>query len=414
MENNWPLLKKIGFLFLFVYFFLYANTQQFLLSEFIFPLWKKIVPWFAKIVGHETPITIFPAGSGDTTYNYFEVLFFAVLSVLIALLIGIIDYKRVHYKTLLKWLTLLLRYYLAAQMINYGLVKLFYLQFSFPSAARMDQALGEFSPMGLLWTFMGYSKGYTMFIGALELIGGLLLLSRNTTLLGALTTFGVMLNVMMLNYCYDVPVKLLSTHMVVMSIFLIALDGKRIFRFFISNQRVEPRILEGVVPPKYVRTKNIAKWILLLAYLGFSLFQTIQMSKEYGPNAPKPLFYGKYAIESFYKYDDSLKLQTVPDSVHWDAFYQKWNGYGSVKTGDKTMVYFSFEPDTSKKTLTLSLNADTIDHLLNYERLDSIRYHVFGKFQQDSLDMIFRKEEMNDRLLVNRKFHWINEYPFNR
>ena len=35
--------------------------------------------------------------------------------------------------------------------------------------------------MGILWTFMGQSKGYTIFAGLGELVGGLLLLSRYTS-----------------------------------------------------------------------------------------------------------------------------------------------------------------------------------------------------------------------------------------
>jgi len=68
--------------------------------------------------------------------------------------------------------------------------------------------------MGLLWTFMAASKGYQIFTGAAEVLGGILLLWKRTTTLGALTVFGVMANVMALNFFYDVPVKLLSTHLV--------------------------------------------------------------------------------------------------------------------------------------------------------------------------------------------------------
>ena len=413
MENKWPILKKIGLLILFIYFFLYTNASQFILSDLIEPLWQKIVPWFAELVGHTTPITIFANGSGDTTYNYYQVLFFGVVAIILGIVISLLDHKRNNYSKLLSWLTVLLRYYLAAQMISYGLAKLYYMQFSYPSPARFDQELGDFSPMGLLWTFMGYSKGYTMFTGALEFIGGILLLTRRTTMLGALTTFGVMLNVMMLNYCYDVPVKLLSTHMVVMSLFLIALDGKRIFRFFISNQQVQPYIFQSIVPQKYEKVKNIIKWILLIAYLGFSFYQMNQMGKMYGPNAPKPLFYGKYAVESFYNYDDSLQIKAAPDSIRWKAFYQSWEGYASVLKADDKKVHFKFNPD-STQTLNIEMYNDSIVHQLKYEKLDSIRFHVFGTFQQDSLDMIFRKEDISKRQLAKRGFHWISEYPYNR
>ena len=65
--------------------------------------------------------------------------------------------------------------------------------------------------MGALWWFMGASIPYIIFAGAAEVLGGLLLVLRRTAALGALVAFAVMVNVMMLNYCYDAPVKLYST-----------------------------------------------------------------------------------------------------------------------------------------------------------------------------------------------------------
>lgn len=414
MNNNWPVLKKIGLLFLFIYTFFYINSYQFLFSEFLEPyVWQKIIPPFAELMGHETPITVFSNGSGDTTFNYYELLFFAMISAVLALFIAIIDRKRPNYSTLTNWLILMLRYYLAAQMISYGLAKLYYMQFGFPSAARLDQELGDFSPMGLLWTFMGYSKGYTMFTGALEFIGGILLLTRRTTLIGALVTFGVMLNVMMLNYCYDVPVKILSTHMVVMSLILVAFDWKRLFRFFFTNQPVEPYIFGSVVPAKHEKTKNIIKWIVLVLYLGYSFYDTHQMNKIYGEDAPKPTFHGKYIIESFYKYNDSLALVSAPDSVRWDLFYQTWEGYAKVIKGDEKEQWLQLAIDSLDRMNIMTYNDSSV-YILDYEKLDSSRYHVHGKYLQDSLDMIFRKEDVSKRQLVRRKFHWISEYPYNR
>ena len=67
--------------------------------------------------------------------------------------------------------------------------------------------------MGLLWTFMGASAPYQMLAGLAEVTCGMLLFWRRSRLLGALLAIGVMGNVVALNYCYDVPVKLFSTEL---------------------------------------------------------------------------------------------------------------------------------------------------------------------------------------------------------
>ena len=74
--------------------------------------------------------------------------------------------------------------------------------------------------MRLLWTLMGYSRPYAVFAGLGEVSAGLLLLSRRTSTIGALISFGVMLNVVMLNFCYDVPVKQFSSHLVLAALFV--------------------------------------------------------------------------------------------------------------------------------------------------------------------------------------------------
>ena len=53
-------------------------------------------------------------------------------------------------------------------------------------------------------------------------------------------TFGVMSNVLMLNFCYDVPRKIYSVHLVLMSLFLLLPDVQRLLDFFLRNRRTEP------------------------------------------------------------------------------------------------------------------------------------------------------------------------------
>jgi uncharacterized membrane protein YphA (DoxX/SURF4 family) len=51
----------------------------------------------------------------------------------------------------------------------------------------------------MLWSFMGASLAYTICGGICEVVGGTLLLLRRTTTLGAMVSFGVLLNIALLN-----------------------------------------------------------------------------------------------------------------------------------------------------------------------------------------------------------------------
>src|SRR5437899_11151387 len=103
------------------------------------------------------------------------------------------------------------------------------MQFPPPALDRLVQPFGDASPMGLAWTFVGASPAYEIFTGTGELLGGLLLTMQRTTLLGALVAAGVMAHVVALNFCYDVPVKLFSSHLLALALWLMIPDARRLF-----------------------------------------------------------------------------------------------------------------------------------------------------------------------------------------
>ena len=234
----WGPAQQVLFRFVCAYFVLYI---------FPFPVealpanrfWDAFVPWVGRHV-FQTVIAIRPNGSGDTTYNYVQVFCELVMAIGIAAIWSLFDRRRHRGDRLHDWLRVLVRFYLAMNMVNYGSVKIIKAQFPDPPLGRLIQPFGEASPMGLLWTFMGYSEGYNMFTGLGEFVGGILLTMRHTTLLGSLICFGVLSHVTMLNFCYDVPVKQFSSHLLVMVLFLMVPDLSRLARLFVFNRPVEP------------------------------------------------------------------------------------------------------------------------------------------------------------------------------
>ncbi len=414
---HWTNFQKILFRFICCYLFFFIMSNQFVLSFAFEAMWQKLVPLFAASVLHlQEEISVFTNGSGDTTYNYVSILCYAIVSALITLIWSILDRNRPHYQTMMDWLIVLVRYYVIYQMVMYGLAKLFYMQFQPPRFGRLIQPYGDSSPMGLLWTFMGYSKGYTMFTGVGELVGGLLLLHRRTVTLGALVVFGVMANVMALNFFYDVPVKILSSHLVLMSLLLMSLDGKRLLNFFITNRSVQPAVMRPLSKnPNTEKAKNIIKWILVLGGIGFGLFSTFKMMKKWGPNAAKAPLYGLYEVASFNKNGlDVPPLST--DSTRWKRMAIERQGYATVQVMTDRSFYFTCEPDTSLKIMTLKLGRDSaiIADTLRYSYPDSLSLQLEGILNGDTLDIMLKSKKKEDFLLMNRKFRWVNEYPFNR
>ncbi|MEO1625607.1 MAG: hypothetical protein AAFV25_10670 [Bacteroidota bacterium] len=415
-SKSWTLFQKLLFRLVASYVFLFCMSSQFIFSSFAEMLWEQLVPPFAKyILGMEQDLIALANGSGDTTYSYVSLLCYLTVALLMTLIWSVLDRKRPHYEQALQWLIVLVRYYLFFQMALYGLAKIFYLQFQPPRFARLIQAYGDSSPMGLLWTFMGYSKGYTMFTGFGEFLGGLLLLFRRTRTLGALLVFGIMFNVMMLNFCYDVPVKILSTHLVLLAMGLITLDGRRLWNVLVANRPTEALPLPPHFShPRVEKVKNGIKWLALSIGLAAFVYFTYQRLGQFGPQRSKPALYGLYEVEQFSRNGELVPPLTT-DSSRWEWMIVEWGKRIDIHAMDGQRSRFESELDSTAQWLAFTPSDDEqITDTLYYSRPDSGQFALQGVWQTDTLDIRMRIKKKEDFLLMQRPFSWINESPFNR
>lgn len=122
--------------------------------------------------------------------------------------------------------------------------------------------------MGLLWTFMGASMAYTIFAGSAEALAVLLFIPRLATL-GGLAAMAVLTNVFMLNMCYDVPVKLYSFNLLMMAMFLVAPNVRRLVGLLVLRERVELHNLDGQAHPALM-TDTPGWRRVLLEYDGYA------------------------------------------------------------------------------------------------------------------------------------------------
>src|SRR5262249_13770825 len=162
---------------------------------------NEVVPWVGERVFDIEVSVGRTYGSGDATYSYMQVFSTLVLALAGTGLWSLLDWRRLHYARLYQWARGYGRIAPALTMHSYGAAKVSRSQFPPPSLERLALPMGHGSPMGLLWSFMGASAEYSLFTGLAEVLGGLLLTARRTTLLGALVCIGVMANVVMLNFC---------------------------------------------------------------------------------------------------------------------------------------------------------------------------------------------------------------------
>jgi hypothetical protein len=406
-QLHWTAFSRVGFRLLFTYFLLFMLSNQSGISSLMRRLWQPIIPAFGKVLfGADISTEVLHTGSGDGLYNYISIVFLLLLSLLCTLVWTALD-KRTNYGWLLQALIVMVRYYLIVQMALYGLAKVLHSQFPEPAFHRLLQPFGESSPMGLLWTFMGYSYGYNLFTGMGELLGAALLLFRRTTTLGALVTLGVMVNVMVLNFCYDVPVKILSTHLVLFCLFLLALDSPRLARLFLLNQPTtaayDPELFSSAY---YRKVKNTFKGLAVLGGIAVVALVVSQYT-----NQPKPPLYGLYRVDTMVRNQDTLP-PLITDGRRWQHIAVEFPGQAVIQTMPGHIRRFDLEVDTTAKwaVFTQGRFSDT----LYYNRTGAVSLHFQGMVREDKVSVRVTRRDKEDFLLMGRGFNWVNENPFNR
>jgi hypothetical protein len=210
--------------------------------------------WLAHVLfGMTGPMTMASAGdNGDVGEEFARLILAAVIGLVVAIVWTTADRERPRAPWVEGALRVMLRYSIALGLVSYAVAKILPEQFPPLGPTTYETRVGELSPMGLLWTFMRYSRPYSFFGGLMESVAIVLLCFRRTATLGALTTVVVMTNVALMNIAYDVQVKLYALMIVVSAGVLVLYDARRLLAVFVTNQGVrpatQPTLFEGRLP----------------------------------------------------------------------------------------------------------------------------------------------------------------------
>ena len=209
------------------------------------------------------------------------------------------------------------RYCLAAVLLSYGWSKVVPVQFGRIGPDSMVVSYGELSPMGLLWRFMATSTAYQVFSGLSEVLAGALLLFRRTMLPGAFLAVVVLTNIAMLNFCFDVPVKIYSTNLLLMGLFLLAPDAMRLLGVSVLNLPVQPA-LRHPFPIRRTwirRLLTVAGVALIFLIAVYPVFGELAHYREQSRAIAASPLHGGWGVDSFAA--DGLSGRALPDDLRW-------------------------------------------------------------------------------------------------
>jgi len=247
--------------------------------------------------------------SSDSVSLYCLLMLLLVLAIAGSVLIRLLD-KRETVKAIFATAA---PYYLALHLVAYGFDKIFKGQFYLPEPNILFTPFGQMGRDQLYWSTMGTSYSYNLFLGIAEVLAGLLLCFRSTRLAGVIFSFGILLNVVMVNFGFDISVKLFSAFLLALSASLLAPHISRLRDFVTgkaipaSEQRIQSR-------------KNLAGYavhiFLLLFIIVNALFPYLKSGNFNDDLAARIPGHGAYEVEM----DSNRQVSVRRIFIHRDAY----------------------------------------------------------------------------------------------
>lgn len=336
----------------FVFFLLFILTFEFEYSILPF-IYLCINPFFELLVS--TTGTLFfgfengfsSVISSDSVGLYIHVFNLFLIS------IGIVSFIEIIFKqnevNLRLYLLNLLTFYLSLQLLIYGFDKVFKAQFFLPEPNTLYTPLKDIPKDLLYWSTIGVSRGYSIFLGLAEVVTGLFLLNRKTRLVGIILGVGIMINVVAVNFGFDISVKVYSLFLLAGFIVLASPYFEFFHQVFIHQKPVIfPIEKESLLISKPIVKKGL-KWALILLFLAEGLFPFIATNNFNDDTFPRPKFHGAYKIIN-------------PESDLENVFVHR-KGYLIFKNSKDEFQDFQLEVDSINSKFLLF----DYENKLNYE-----------------------------------------------
>ena len=425
--SDWHPATRVAFRFCFVYFSLYILITQTLQAFLdvpglslpdlgVLPPFRPLFRWIGKhILGVALPATRPLTASGDTLYSWVAVFSLLLIATVTTVIWSVVARRGTEHAALYGWFRLVLRLALGVTFLYYGFAKVIPQQMPILDLPRLVEPFGNFSPMGVLWSSVGAAPAYEIAIGCAEVLAGLLLFFPATSLAGALIALMDAAMVFLLNMTYDVNVKLLSLHLILMSLVLIAPNACTLFDFFIRHRAVRLRREPAVGgSPSAWRRIVIAQAVFCVYSFVLFAFYGIREWKVSGAGAPRSALFGIWDVDSMVV-GGVAKAPLLSDTTRWRRLIFQQPSAATFQRMDDTFRRYNATIDSSARSLTLSSpDTSTARTLLTYRRLGHEHLLIDGKMNDQDVHLALTFRDPDSFLLRRRGFHWISGLPFNR
>ncbi|HTS45041.1 MAG TPA: hypothetical protein VMH01_11640 [Puia sp.] len=332
----------------------------------------------------------------DSYWMYSKLLTLLVCAVIIASIWTFAD-KGKGSRKLFIYMHTFSRYYLAYVLWIYGLMKIFERQFDVHQWVYL-LPIGFYRPILAIWAAIAASKSYQVFGGVAEIVAASLLLFRKSTTLGALLALGLLVNILILDIGFDVPVRIIVIHLLLYNLLILWPDIVKLFRFFILRQ---PETLSFIPPiienKKFHRPGYVLKFIIIAIPVILEIKLNIGFYHKENHPAYENLV-GIHEIDSSYRSPAGISAK-ISNPKLWKKFTIERDDFFYVLYPKDSISRYFIKADTLNKILALTSLDSSSNGKLHYQKLDSAHWLFEGTYDRDSLRFITRQDDIYQHLL---------------
>ena len=358
---------------------------------YIAKFWESINVLVCRLINIELDSPIL----SDSKGLYIHLLSILVLSAIISFVWGKIlkneDNKRKYY------FNVYVSYYLSLQLIIYGLNKVFLLQFPSPTANILFTNIGAISKDLLFWTTMSSSPLYNYFMGGVELLCAGFLLFSKTRLLGAFLSVGIFLNIVFINFSFDISVKVYSLFLLFSSSYLISPYLSLLHRFFIKGEQVKLDVgYPEFINLKYVNVLPLLKVLMISTFLYVGVKPYSNSIKAQGKASNSNGFSEAYKVISYKA--NGVELNNI--DLAWERVYFHPRSYFIIENNQEEFSDYELILSSNSKQLILNHS------VLNYQLLANGNIKLFGVWNEKALAVTIEPINHKKLPLLDDQFHW--------
>lgn len=323
---------------------------------------------------------VFSDSSGMYLFAFY-ILFF---SLLVAFVVQV-KFKTAFTKWVLFFDTFAI-YYLVFILLKYGFDKVFFNQFYPVNPALLYTEFGNLSKDIVFWSLAGSSKFYQFVSGAIELLAAVLILFISTRRLGLVLAVLIFVNVCLINFSFDISVKLFSLLMLSISIYASGKFMANLFRFLINKVETVPMPIKNNFLEK--QKKWLKPLIIVLLLMETSFPFVLANGQSIGNSGQRMEAYKVRDVSIYFNFQELFLLE---------------NARLVVKTADGKMLSGKYTLSADNSNIMLHLpEVFSSPAVLNATAMVLKAHGRKGELYELKLE----KLPWKNKALIMDEFHW--------